>query len=69
MTTLSVPISGELENFIHKMVKSGEASNKADAVRRALRDWQENKALETILRAEREPTIRGDLKTLLKKMK
>lgn len=73
MTTISVPISGELENFINKMIKSGKGSNKADVVRRALNEYIENDALETILKAENEfaqgKVFRGDLKEIMKKFK
>ncbi len=69
MTTLSVPISGDLEKFIDDMVKSGRGANKADVVRRAIREYQENEIVERILQAEREPSLRGDLKVLMKKFK
>ena len=69
MTTLSIPVSGDLEKFIERMVKEGRGANKADVVRRALREYQENKVLETILKAEREPTLHGDLRDLMKKFK
>lgn len=71
MTTLSIPISGELESFINNMIKEGKGANKADVVRRALREYQENVALETILQAEREfalgKGLHGDLQDLAKK--
>jgi len=69
MTTLSIPVSGDLEKFIEDMVKSGKAANKADVVRRAIREYQENEIVERILKAEREPSLSGDLKTLMKKFK
>mgnify|MGYP001591398071 CR=1 FL=1 len=69
MTTLSVPISGDLEKFIDDMVKSGRGANKADVVRRAIREYQENEIVERILKAEREPTLYGDLRQLAKKFK
>jgi len=69
MTTLSVPISGDLEKFIEDMVKSGKGANKADVVRRAIREYEENQIVERILKAEREPSLRGDLKVLMKKFK
>lgn len=73
MTTLSVPISGDLEKFIERMISDGKASNKADVVRRALREYEENIALENILQAEREIAmgqgLRGDLRILAKKFK
>ena len=69
MTTLSIPVSGELEKFIEKMIKEGRGANKADVVRRALCEYRENEALKTILQAESEPTLRGDLRELMKKFK
>ena len=73
MTTLSIPISGELESFIDNMIKEGKGANKADVVRRALREYQENMAFETILQAEHEfkqgKVVRGDLSEILKKFK
>jgi len=69
MTTLSIPIPAELEDFIKKMLKNGRAANKADLVRMALRKMSEDEAVEAILRAEREPSLRGDLRNLMKKLK
>ncbi len=69
MTTLSIPVSGDLEKFIEGMVKVGKGSNKADVVRRALREYQENEIVKTILQAENEPTMKGDLRDLMKKFK
>ncbi len=73
MTTLSIPVSGDLEKFIKRMVKEGKGANKADVVRRALREYAENEALDNILQAEREfaqgRVLRGDLRELVKKFK
>ena len=69
MTTLSIPVSGELQKFIEKMVKEGKGANKADVVRRALTAYSENEAVEAVLRAQAEPNLKGDLKTLMKKFK
>lgn len=73
MTTLSVPVSGDLEKFIERMVRDGKGANKADVVRRALREYEENEVLETILKAEREISLgkglKGDLRELMKKIK
>lgn len=73
MTTLSIPINGELADFIDRMVKEGKGANKADVVRRALREYRENEAVETVLQAQREITLgmglKGDLRELMKKMK
>jgi len=68
MSTISVPISGDQENFINSYIKNGKASNKADVVRKALTKFAEDEAVEAVLRAEQEPTIEGDLRDLLKKL-
>ncbi|MEK7645860.1 MAG: ribbon-helix-helix protein, CopG family [Patescibacteria group bacterium] len=73
MTTLSIPVSGELAEFINRMIREGKGANKADVVRRALREYRENEAVENILQAEREfaqgKVLRGDLRELVKKFK
>ncbi len=69
MTTLSIPVSGELQKFIERMVKEGKGANKADVVRRALNAYSENEAVEAVLRAQAEPNLKGDLRTLMKKFK
>ena len=73
MTTLSIPVSGELAEFINRMIREGKGANKADVVRRALREYRENAAVENILQAEREfaqgKVLRGDLRELVKKFK
>ena len=73
MTTLSIPVSGDLEKFIERMVRDGKGANKADVVRRALREYKENEVVETILQAQREITLgkglKGDLRQLMRKIK
>ena len=69
MTTISVPISPKLEESINNLIESGYGSNKADVVRRAITRLVEEEAVQTILRAMEEPTLRGDLKELAKKLK
>jgi Arc/MetJ-type ribon-helix-helix transcriptional regulator len=69
MTTLSVPISGDLEKFIERMIQDGKGANKADVVRRAIKQMSEDEAVRTILQAQSEPTLRGDLRELMKKFK
>lgn len=68
MSTLSVPLPPNLEAFINNQVRSGCASNKADVVRRALVRFSEDEAVEAILRASQEPTLKGDLRELAKKI-
>ena len=69
MTTLSVPVPPHLEEFIKKQIKLGKASNKAEVIRRALQLLAEEEAVEAVLKAEAEPTLKGDLRTLAKKLK
>ncbi len=73
MSTLSVPLTPRLEEFIKSQVKSGRASNKADVVRRALVAMEEEEAIQAILISQREVRegriLRGDLRTLMKKYK
>lgn len=64
MSTISVPLPSILEEFIDKMVKSGEAANKADVVRRALIKYREEQALNSLLKARREENLSGDLDEL-----
>jgi len=73
MVTISVPITPKQEKFIKELVKSGRAANKAHAVRYAIQRLSEEEAVEAVLESERELAagkgLRGDLRTLLKKVK
>ncbi len=69
MSTISVPLPANLEEFIDRMVKSGNAANKADVVRKALRRMSDEEAVEAILRAQKEPNLKGDLDVLARKFK
>jgi len=69
MSTLSVPIPAQMEESLINLVKSGYGSNKADVVRRAITRLIEEEAVLTVLRAEKEPSLSGDLRELAKKIK
>ena len=69
MSTLSVPLTPNLEEFVNEQVKTGRASNKADVVRKALKLLEEEEAIMAVLKAEKEPILRGDLRKLAKKFK
>ena len=73
MSTLSVPLTSELEKIVNDLVSSGYGSNKADVVRRALKQLSEEQAIVDVLQAERElaqgKVFRGDLRKLIKKFK
>lgn len=65
MATISVPLSAELENRLDALVSDGVGSNRADVMRRALAKLAEDEAVNAVLRAQREPVIRGNIRDLL----
>ena len=69
MTTISVPIPAHMEESLNKLVASGYGSNKADVLRRSLSKAIEDEAVMDVLRASKEPTLKGDLRDLMKKIK
>jgi putative addiction module CopG family antidote len=69
MSTLSVPLPPNLDEFVRNQVKNGLAPNKAEVVRKALKLLREEEAINEVLRAEKEPLLRGDLRKLAKKLK
>ncbi|OHA24636.1 MAG: hypothetical protein A3B11_00420 [Candidatus Taylorbacteria bacterium RIFCSPLOWO2_01_FULL_44_26] len=69
MSTLSVPLPPNLEEFINQQVKSGRSPNKAAVVRSALKMLSEEEAVQAVLLAEKGPTLRGDLQELAKKLR
>ncbi len=68
MSTLSVPLTPEIEAMVTKLVKNGFAANKAEAARKAIIKVAEDEAIEMVLKSEREAKegklLRGDLKKL-----
>lgn len=68
MTTISVPLNEELMRLIQWLIDEGIASNKADAVRKALKKYAEDQAVLAVLRASKEPRLKGDLDDLASKI-
>jgi len=70
MTTITIPITSELNDFIENQVKLGEASSKAELVRRAIQNMKEEVFIKHILQAKREvhagKLLKGDLDKLAK---
>jgi Arc/MetJ-type ribon-helix-helix transcriptional regulator len=70
MNTITVPITKPLNDFIEEQVRIGNASSKADLVRRAIQQFKEEEFIRAVLKAEQEISdgkgLRGDLKTLAK---
>lgn len=73
MSTLSVPINGQLEKFIASMVKQGRAANKAEVVRKALRQMAEDEAVAAVLEGMQDvkdgKVFRGDLDDLAARLR
>jgi putative addiction module CopG family antidote len=68
MTTISVPMKPELEQYVEDLVREGYGANKADVIRNAIKRLREEEAVQAVLRAEQEPTLSGDLQTLMNKL-
>ncbi len=64
MSTISVPLTPELEKRLDEVAEETGAS-RAAVVRNALKHYNEDIAVQKILRAMKEPTLSGDLDTLL----
>ena len=69
MTTISVPLRKDNEEKLDELVRSGVGSSRADVMRKALERLAEDEAVAVVLRAEKELTLRGDLRTLAKKLR
>ena len=72
MSTLSVPLTPNLETFIDSMVASGRAANKADVARKAIAKMAEDEAVQQVIDAMQElkegKILRGDLDDLLERV-
>ena len=72
MTTITVPINSDLEEFIKDELASGKSETKAHVVRYALLRLQEERALERLREAELDikegRVYQGSLRTLAKKL-
>ena len=71
MSTLSVPLTPELEQFIEELISENKADSKAEVVRRALHHYRQELLLQEILQAENDirngDIYTGDLKSLIQK--
>ena len=68
MTTLSVPLPAHLEEFVKRIAKQ-RGLNKAAIVREALLLLAEEEAVAAVLKAEKEPALKGDLRALARKLR
>jgi Arc/MetJ-type ribon-helix-helix transcriptional regulator len=73
MSTITIPISGELEEFIKSEIKAGTSETKVHVVRYALKRLQEERAIARLQEAEQDikdgRVFKGNLRALLKKVK
>lgn len=73
MTTISVPMPKDLIEFVDSIIASGEAENRAQAVRKAVRKMREQIEINDIFEASRQIrqglAYTGDLREILKKRK
>jgi len=67
MSTLSVPLTPELEQFVVEHAAESGLS-KAGVIRQALKKYREDKLVADILRISKEPTMYGDLKELMQQI-
>jgi len=70
MTTISIPITTELNEFIDEQVDLGRASSKAELIRNAIIKYKEDQFIATIQKAKHEirqgQALTGDLDKLAK---
>ena len=68
MTTISIPITNELNEFIGEQVELGKASSKADLIRRAIIKFKDDEFITSVLMAKQEikegKALVGDLDKL-----
>lgn len=71
MTTITVPITSELESFIESELRAGTSDSKAHLVRYALGRLQEERAIMRLQEAEADikdgRVYKGGLRKILKK--
>ena len=67
MSTISVPLPSPLIRALDHLTKETGAS-RAAVMRKALERYSEEQAINAVILAEREPTLRGELDDLLTKI-
>lgn len=68
MSILSVPLPADMLQAIEQLIKQGFVSNKAELARKAIKQYLEDQAVQIVLRASQEPSLKGDLDDLAKKL-
>ena len=65
MVTISVPLDKVAMRHLAQLERNNPEMSRAGIVRKAIRKMTEEEAVESVLQARREPTLYGDLDTLL----
>lgn len=68
MEILSIKLTPSLSKIIDDLMVDGVGTSKADVVRKAIKHFVEDLAVEEILQAEKEPALYGDLDELIKQV-
>lgn len=68
MSNVSVPIPDDLLKGLKSMVKQGIAANMSDAIRQAVKMYLEEQAVNAVLKASKQPSLKGDPDKLAKKI-
>lgn len=68
MSILSVPLPADMLRAIEQLIKQGFVPNKAELARKAIKQYLEDQAVQVVLRASQEPSLKGDLDDLAKKL-
>ncbi|MBI1813141.1 ribbon-helix-helix protein, CopG family [Candidatus Peregrinibacteria bacterium] len=69
MTTVSATLSQKTIHYMDELVDDGIAKSRADVIRKAVERYVEEHAIQAVLRAEKEPTLEGDLDELVRKIR
>ena len=62
--TISVPLTSDLLHALESFLHRNRGRKKAEVMRQALEKYLEDQAVQDVLRASREPRLKGDLDAL-----
>lgn len=68
MSVLSVPLPHDMMKALEQLVQRGAVQNKAEAARKAIQLYLEDQAVAAVLKASKEPSLKGNLDKLAKKL-
>ncbi len=68
MTTLSVPLTDDMRAHIKLLVTQGVAPSDAALAREAIQKYLEDQAVQAVLQAQKEPSLKGDLDALASRL-